>query len=172
MSNAKPVGRTTIVSADRITVRFDDVFDTHLRGLMARFRCTRSEAIRYAVVNAEKLFKSEVATFAKIESSMDIMITQMNKLNTLNHEAIRVPSFYEYRVRAIAEEWDEIKDMNPNDVRAIMLVGKRYAMQYGKIPDPADKKRFGVVPSDFNATEFLKRVATLVNAAHVKGYGE
>lgn len=165
MSNVKPTKRT-------ITFRFDDVLDTHLRGLMVRIGCTQSDAIRYAIVNAEKLFKSDIETITKIESSVNIMSAYMKKLNTLNHEAIRVPSFYEYRVRAIAEEWDEIKDLNPNDVRAIMLVGKRYAMQYGKIPDPADKKRFGVVPNDFNATEFLKRVATLVNAAHVKGYGE
>ena len=172
MSKQKSSIRSAVEHEDPVSVRMGDACKERLTALKERLGCSRSNAIRYAIMNAERLFKSDAIIASKVESSFSSIEAHLDKLDTLNHEALRVPSFYEYRVRAMVEDWEEVSGMSPNDVRAIILVGKRYAMQYGKIPDPADKKRFGATPENFNATEFLKRVATLVNAAHIRGYGE
>jgi len=158
--------------AKRVTaVRLDEACEKQLEILSARMGCSRSEAMRYAILHCNQLIKSASETLGTIEPSIESIKKEIAIMRAEQKEVMRIPSFFEYRVRGMVSEWPEANGdfLSPD---TITLMGKRYATQYGKTPDPADKRQFGRIPEGFDSAGFVKRVAMLINAGVIRGYGD
>jgi len=159
-------------SQERISVRLDRACEDSLQVLELRLQCSRSEAIRYAILHIDSAIADANKTIGSIDPAIQEMRKEMKALSDAARDVIRIPSFFEYRVRGMVEDWDEMKSGNFLDAQAVILMGRRYAIQYGKLPDPSNKKTFGRVPDDLNASDFIKKVSFLINAQIIRGYGD
>jgi len=84
---------------------------------------------------------------AEIRAELDSAARAFRQLVALVKEKLRIPSFREYRSRAIVERI--VKRENENDLQYMLRLASRYYVLYGRWPTPEDSVDFGPVSQNF-----------------------
>ena len=102
----------------------------------------------------EKRLDEIDARLAEIDESLSASARAFDALLQKLGEAIRAPSFAEYRMRAGV---DGIKKRETEDINAYMLrLAESYFLAFDLWPDPADLRTFGSHSPGFDASKFPK----------------
>lgn len=157
-------------SPDRVTVRIDEAVEVKLLAIEALLKCSRSEAIRHCILRSDDSIKGIYSAIGDIKSPIESLIAEFAKLKRASEESIRIPSFLEFRARAVAEGWEEARNRVFSN-EDLILLGKKYAMMYGILPSTDDMRSFGNMPDNFDPLLFRRHVSALVNAQIRRDHG-
>jgi len=89
---------------------------------------------------------------AEIRAELNAAARAFRELVALLKEQWRIPSFREYRSRAIVERI--VKRENENDLQYMLRLASRYYVLYGRWPTPEDYIDFGPVPQGFDPRQW------------------
>jgi len=147
----------------RVTVRIDGAVEIKLQAVEHMLKCSRSDAIRHCIMNSNDSVKSLHSAIGEIIDPLRALKSEVANLKRVTGESIRIPAFIEFRARAVAETWEEARGRTFSG-EDLVLLGKKYAMMYGIIPNTDDPRSFGFMPENLDISLFRRQVSALVNA--------
>jgi hypothetical protein len=88
------------------------------------------------------------AELADIRESLTASARAFEELLTFLRESQRIPSFREYRSRAIAE--NIVNNPGETEQQYLLRLAARYYLLYRRWPTPSDNLQFGPIPQNFD----------------------
>lgn len=95
------------------------------------------------------------ARIGEVEESLSASARAFDTLLSQLVEFLRIPSFREYRARAVVDGIE--KRQNEDDMQHLMRIASRYFVLYQRWPNPRDSVSFGPVAQGVDLTKFPAR---------------